>query len=752
MNKPTKAIAALCLLQSANLYALGVGEIETYSALNQVLRAKIPLLSSKNEDPSNVRIGIASREVFKKSGIDRPHYLTEIKFTPVLAKNGEISVEVRSSSTIKEPFVNFILEIEWPQGRTLKEFTILLDPPVTMSDFTPSPVALPHKVKKNTLSTTLTPRVAITKKQQYGPTKSNDTIWGIAKSLAANNSAADHQRMMLALYDNNPKAFYKKNMNALKKGAILQAPSQQQLDSLSQAQVLSQYKEHNTQWSTSTAPSKLAQTNINEPTATPSGDKKKLDGQTKTGQLTLLSSSKQNSRGTAGKGLASDDTTHPANNTEAQASMALEMATTLEAENSEVKSRLSDLEGQVEKLQRLLTLKDQQLAQLQATKIEKAPVQKTPPVTTKPEPVDTASFIDTDDKLPLYAGGGLLIALLGLVLARRKKPAKIDKKQPSFTSNEAVDIATSSSLAEEQADDTASLDTSPTIITEEPLLSEFSPSEFNANKQTQEADPLTECDVYIAYGRYQQAQDIIESALNTDPNNQHYKLKLLDVHFASGDAAAFELLAESLSDIQQTDNNLWQNIAEMGAELCPESALFNTHTDAGQQSPSAPANVDNEQQLENTLDDSVEPELEQFDATQEPTESELSNENTPNEVGNEIEFSIPEANGGDEETTIELSDIAEPETESKPADEFEFNFDLIKNEGESDSTEPAFEESSIDFDDDFADDNAEDTKISLAQAYIEMEDNASARQSLEEVIQSGTDEQKQRAQDILDSL
>lgn len=751
MNKPTKAIAALCLLQSANLYALGVGEIETYSALNQVLRAKIPLLSSKSEDPSNVRIGIASREVFKKSGIDRPHYLTEMKFTPVLTKSGEISVEVRSNSTIKEPFVNFILEIEWPQGRTLKEFTILLDPPVTMSDFAPSPVALPHKVKKNIPPKALKPSVAVSQ-QQYGPTKSNDTLWGIAKSLSKNSSAAEHQKIMVALYDNNPKAFYKKNMNALKKGAILQAPSQQQLDSLSQAQVVSQYKEHNTQWSTSTAPSKLAQTTHNKQTATPNDDQKKLDGQTKTGQLTLISSSKQNSSDATGKGLASDDTTHPANNTDAQASMALEMATTLEAENSEVKSRLSDLEGQVEKLQRLLTLKDQQLAQLQAKKPEKSPVQKTPSVTEKPKPVDTASFIDTDNKLPLYAGGGLLIALLGLVLARRKKSAKSDNKQPSFSSNEAVDIAAASSLAEEQADDTASLDSNPTIITEEPLLSEFSPSEFNASKQTQEADPLTECDVYIAYGRYQQAQDIIESALNTDPNNQHYKLKLLDVHFASGDAAAFERLAESLSDIQQTDSNRWQNIVEMGAELCPDSALFNTHTDAGQQSQNTPTDVDNEQQAENMLEDSIEPEFEQLDATQEPTKSELSDENTPNEVGNEIEFSVAEPNDDDEDSSIELSDIAEPEAESKPADEFEFNFDLIKNEGESDSTEPAPEENSIDVDDDFADDNAEDTKLSLAQAYIEMEDNASARQSLEEVLQSGTNEQKQRAQDILDSL
>ena len=255
MNKPTKAIAALCLLNSANLYALGVGEIETHSALNQVLRAKIPLLSSKNEDPSNVHIGIASREVFKKSGIDRPHYLTQIKFTPVLNKNGEITIEVLSNSTIKEPFVNFILEIEWPQGRTLKEFTILLDPPVTMSDLQPAPVQLAHSSKKKPVETLVrtAPSSVANSVQQYGPTKSRDTVWGIAKKLVTNNSPAEHQRMMLALYDNNPQAFYKKNMNALKKGAILQTPSQQQVESRTLAQAKSQYKEQNSLWSSSSS-------------------------------------------------------------------------------------------------------------------------------------------------------------------------------------------------------------------------------------------------------------------------------------------------------------------------------------------------------------------------------------------------------------------------------------------------------------------------------------------------------------------
>jgi len=90
MKKTSNTVAAFCLLNSVNVFALGLGEIQTNSALNQVLNAKIPLLSSKNEDPSNIKVNIASQEVFDKAGIDRPIYLDKLKFTPTLGKKGNI--------------------------------------------------------------------------------------------------------------------------------------------------------------------------------------------------------------------------------------------------------------------------------------------------------------------------------------------------------------------------------------------------------------------------------------------------------------------------------------------------------------------------------------------------------------------------------------------------------------------------------------------------------------------------------------
>lgn len=694
MNKPTKTIAALCLLNSASVYALGVGEIETHSALNQLLNAQIPLVGSQKEDPSNIRIGIASRETFEKAGIDRPHYLTQLKFTPILGKNGEITVDVRSTSTIKEPFVNFILEVEWPQGRTLKEFTILLDPPITMSDVRASPLELPQTAKitpttpptSTQVTTYVAPAAQSVPATEYGPTKSRDTVWGIAKKLIANNHTVTHQQMMLALYDNNPKAFYKKNINALKKGAVLRLPSKEQVGSRTSAQANSDYVKHNTLWSSSTiaADTATAVTKVDkedQPLAATSSVKKKLKNNVEEAKLTLLTPKQETETEVPVEGNTTDTPVGSTNSTD-QANIAIEMATTLEEENKEVKSRLNDLETQVDKLQRLLALKDEQLAQLQSAK----PV-STPSPVTKPETVDTQTPIaeDDDSNLPLY-GGGLIIALLALFLARRKKQNKGEKPQDTFNDTQAYPL----NITEDNVNDT---NTTSTILEEEALLSEFTPSEFNSSSQTQEADPLTECDVYIAYGRFQQAEDLISKAMETDPDNLAYKLKLIDVYFSSANAEAFEELASSLSTLKGSDPDAWNSIIDMGTEICPDSPLF------------------------------LSPLNEEIDIQTAPVTKQVSDAEVNLEIPQDVE-------------EIQVEDTV-PENETNS--EFEFDFNLIKNEAApEDHTETIS-------------DNIE-TMFSLAQASIEMEDIESARQTLNEILEAGSEPEIKKAQDMLNNL
>lgn len=128
MHKLIFAIALGLMWPATYAYALGLGDITVNSALNQQLDARIKLISAVPEDAEVLLVGLASREAFSKAGVDRPHSLTELKFkTIVEGKN--VFINVTSSSPIRDPSINFLIEMDWPKGHLLREYTILLEPP-----------------------------------------------------------------------------------------------------------------------------------------------------------------------------------------------------------------------------------------------------------------------------------------------------------------------------------------------------------------------------------------------------------------------------------------------------------------------------------------------------------------------------------------------------------------------------------------------------------------------------------------------
>ena len=131
MRKLIVALALWAILIPNNGFALGLGEIEVNSALNQKLSARIDLLSAAPEDAETLIIKLASREEFVRAGLDRPVVLTSLTFkTSVDGK--QVYIDVLSAKPIREPFLNFLVEVDWPQGHLIREYTILLDPPVFM--------------------------------------------------------------------------------------------------------------------------------------------------------------------------------------------------------------------------------------------------------------------------------------------------------------------------------------------------------------------------------------------------------------------------------------------------------------------------------------------------------------------------------------------------------------------------------------------------------------------------------------------
>jgi pilus assembly protein FimV len=124
-----------CLLSPSILWpslswALGLGEIHLNSSLNEPMRAEIDLIGATPDELTALRAELASRDAFTRYGIDRPPFLSTLTFKVGKGKDGRDALLVRSTDAIPEPFVTFLVEVNWARGRLMREYTVLLDPPV----------------------------------------------------------------------------------------------------------------------------------------------------------------------------------------------------------------------------------------------------------------------------------------------------------------------------------------------------------------------------------------------------------------------------------------------------------------------------------------------------------------------------------------------------------------------------------------------------------------------------------------------
>lgn len=150
--------ATVLLLIPLSAHALGFGNIKINSALNEPLDAEIELLSATDEEVKDLEVKLASREAFLRAGVDRSQQLSQIKFA-VSKRGGKYYVFLKTPQSVREPFLNFLLEMNWLNGRMLREYTVLLDPPdrrptrvtekapePTLATAAPEPIAEPTPV------------------------------------------------------------------------------------------------------------------------------------------------------------------------------------------------------------------------------------------------------------------------------------------------------------------------------------------------------------------------------------------------------------------------------------------------------------------------------------------------------------------------------------------------------------------------------------------------------------------------------
>ena len=480
LRKLALSLAIAGALGTSNAYALGLGEIKITSALNEPLKAEIQLLQMREVDPQQIQPSMANIDDFALAGIEKLRFLSDVKFEVKSGSSGRGTIVMTSSAVVKEPFLNFLVEVNWPSGRLVREYTVLLDPPVY--DPSPAPVATqparsaatpasapvsakPLAPKKPTNNI----RTRMTDGQVYVDV--NDTLWLLAKRHKP-NAAISEAQMMVALQRKNPEAFSNNNVNQLKAGVVLDLPSEDEIKVLSQKQANEEFWRQTQMWKQGivnpTAPVQTNGTATDDEKKAASGKKgEEVAAKTAEGQLKIVSPDTTAEAGTVSDQAAQIDTStadaallEKNKQLETELASALETVDQIKRENEELSGRVDALAQQMESLHRLVELKDQQLVDLQV-ELEAAKQQSAAASVT---PVSEAQPKGLLERFGLYigaAGGAIVAFLLALLLLRRgKKEEPVAEPVPESNANvdeqpeeEAVVVAAEPEEIEEVEED-----------------------------------------------------------------------------------------------------------------------------------------------------------------------------------------------------------------------------------------------------------------------------------------------------------
>ncbi|WP_137163293.1 FimV/HubP family polar landmark protein [Pseudomonas asiatica] len=532
IRKLVLAMAAASALSSGMANALGLGELTLKSAQNQPLDAEIELLDVRDLTAAEVAPSLAPPEEFSKAGVALPTYLEDLTFTPVINPNGKSVLRVTSSQPLPEPVVKFLVQVMWPQGRLLRDYSVLLDQAKAQGDKPAAGNVAP----------------AVTAAGSY-TTQRRDTLWQIA---ARNTQGGSIQQTMIAIQALNPDAFIGNNINQLKVGQVLRLPDQQQIQNIAQGEATAEVAEQYAAWREGRRLGPRAR----QLDATRRGAAEAAPARIAQGDnLRLVSPGNQ----------AGADQAKALND---KLAVAQESLDTSRRDNEELKSRMADLQSQLDKLQRLIELKNNQLARLEAqgAAAPAQPVAKPAPaaVDTAPKPAPAAeaapagqpgSMVDEIMGNPLLlgliAGSAFLVLLLLLLLLARKRKAQQEAEKH---------LRMARALEEEQGagfdSDSASFDgveVSAPSVTLSPAVVAASAAAATAAEKTStpaveaqpepQADPhaalLAEVEQCVAEGRLNRAADLLEPAVAAAPQRDDLRLKLMDVYARQGDQSAF---------------------------------------------------------------------------------------------------------------------------------------------------------------------------------------------------------------------
>ncbi len=634
----TLSLLAAAMAFSGTSAALGLGNLTVTSALGQPLAARIELTSVAKEELDSLSARVADASLYRQNNLAYPGVLSAARVTVERDANGQPYLRIRTNTPVSEPFLDLLVEINWASGRLVRDYTFLLDPPgSTMMAAPAAPVApertgaAPARAAPATAAAAApapAPKAAGGAGDTY-TVKRGDTLSKIANEYRAPSATLD--QMLVALFKNNADAFDGKNMNRLRSGAIITIPGADEVTGTAGADATKEVKVQASDWrayrdrvaaaapaaegtATRAAGGRIGTVEETAPAAPAGRDQLRVSREAAAGkggaedtvareqqlkeaqsriselektikdmqhavELKSQTGAQLQAQADAAKGKAAPapitkapepvavakapeppKAAEPPTAPPSVAAPAAEPPKAAEAPKSELPKGVEPAPSEPPKAAE--PAKAPEPPKAEAPKVVPKAAPKAPP---KEPP---GFFEDLMSSTPSWLlGAGALVILGGiaaLVAARRRKTTKFEDSIISGT-----DIKTNTVFGSTGGGVVNTGDNS--------LASDFS-REGLGSIDTDEVDPIAEAEVYLAYGRDAQAEEILKDALKKDPQRQEIYLKLLEIHAQHNKPSAFETVAAELYSVSQGQGEVWQKAVGLGRQLDPNNPMF---TDSG---------------------------------------------------------------------------------------------------------------------------------------------------------------------------
>ena len=514
--------AGMTLICSQTAFAIGVGEIVVKSYVNEPLSAEIAVLDPKGLSDSEVIASLASLADFERLGVERHYSLGALVFATDM-KGGESStIRVTTDTPIREPYLNFLVELKWPEGRVLREYTVFLD-------LRPRPRVDSAERSANTGVPSVSGSRLDPGEYRVAP---NDTLGAIAARFKSDGVSID--QMMLAIKDANPGKFLRDNINGIRAGVLLEIPSS--IDpSLSPRDAAQRVVDEWSEWKRPAVSRGLRIVADNEIEI--------FEALEAESDLSSEPSAVSDTVDTAAIAPVSADSDSSPN-----------LTGNSERDLAAIEARLSALSGQLREIQDVVASKDQEIAALKA-ELAKRPVASVAESAPAPEKTSDQIGSGSSSNGTLWA---LLIAALAALayIARRRFSGSVEVGTGSDTSStgdgfetsldELLPVPAQSEQMGQASESEASKGYGESLLTG-----------YAADQSL--ADAIAEADIYVAYGRHQHALDTLEAASAAEPSNASGLLKMLDIYISLDRVEEGQRL---LSMIEQTGDRASLSMAE----------------------------------------------------------------------------------------------------------------------------------------------------------------------------------------------